>query len=681
MHLSFLRRGRSPLSPAIPSFSTPGSNDCAILLVDSVYLAGTYHITPYGSPQPSPTVEEHQTSYESCDYKSTHSSQKSLKREGHGPTEFIQQLLDTYKQVTAVTSGNAAMSYLHCLPSGQFGYTILLIDLDHHTSHSLHEASPSAAYNKSMFDSEDDTNILYGIELLKVVLKEIDLGIITNVIPIVISQNDSPQLMATCLDLGAADYLIKPVSTQVIKTLWLNSTRYKKPVPSPDSGDETMSKTSNLSVHAGNLHDIEERLNVAFSRDEWLEEMIINHYAPPFHHINITKFPRLDSIASQERMSYLRQQYSNWDFCPYDYSEDDLLRCILIAFEDSLAVPGLKNITVSNDVLHRFILAIRAAYSNPNPYHNFYHAVDVLQATYYTLNNVGLIGLPGGSMHLNKRSVDAVKRRIQDFLTPNDVFALIVSSLAHDLGHPGVNNAYMVNAQTPLALLYNDQAVLENYHTTSLFLLMKKHEFNFFGDQFTSEFKDFRKLVVNSILATDMSAHFEYIRSFTEQNKRLESSTKLDAIQEKISFCSAILKCSDISNAARSFHIASRWTECLMGELRDQAALEERMGYPIIMDPKQSDTVLAQGQVDFIGKMALPLFQVVSEMIPEMTYCIDKIKSNIVTWEKIRDHGSHTHPAMEHSDSTVSGDSAGTAASSTDAMYIDPIIPIMAETF
>ncbi|KAK9768119.1 3',5'-cyclic-nucleotide phosphodiesterase, variant 3 [Basidiobolus ranarum] len=550
MRLSFLRRGRAPPSPPLPSLKAPEANDCAILLVDSVYLAGTYHITPYGSPQPSPTVEEHQINYDSCDYSNSPGSRKSWKRECHGAAEFIQQLLDSYKQVTAVTSGNAAMSYLHDLPYSQYGCVILLIDLDHHTSNSLYEDIHSPIYNKSTVDSEKDINILYGIELLKVVLKEIDLGIISNVIPIVISRNDSPQLMSTCLDLGAADYLIKPVSTQIIKTLWLNSTKHKRPMYSPDSCDETLDNVSRLSIRAGDLRDIEERLNTAFSRDEWLEEMIIHHYAPPFHHINITKFPRLDTISSQERMSYLRQQYSDWDFCPYDYSEDDLLRCILVAFEDSLAVKGLKSISVSNDMLHRFILAVRAAYCNPNPYHNFYHAVDVLQATYFTLKSTGLIGnSDGSSSYFDQKRANVMKRRIQEFLSPNDVFALMVSSLAHDLGHPGVNNSYMINAQTPLALLYNDQAVLENYHTTSLFLLMKRHEFNFFGDQSTPEFKEFRQLVVNSILATDMSAHFDYIRAFTEQNGRLESTSSLDPDQEKIYFCSAILKCSDISNA------------------------------------------------------------------------------------------------------------------------------------
>ncbi|ORX93042.1 HD-domain/PDEase-like protein [Basidiobolus meristosporus CBS 931.73] len=680
MRLSFLRRDRSPPSPPTTTLPTPGLNDCAILLVDSVYLAGTYHITPYGSPQPSPTVEEHQISYDSCEYANESGSQKSWKRECHGAAEFIQQLLDSYKQVTAVTSGNAAMSYLHNLPSGQFGNIILLIDLDHHTSNSLYDDIHSPVRSNTPMDIVKD-NILYGVELLKVVLKELDLGIISNVTPIVISRNDSPQLMTTCLDLGAVDYLIKPVSTQVIKTLWLNSTKHKRPMYSPDSCDEAMDKVSRLSIREGDLRDIEERLHTAFSRDEWLEEMIINHYAPPFHHINVANFPRLDTISSQERMSYLRQQYASWDFCPYDYSEDDLLRCILIAFEDCLAVKGLKSVSVSDEMLHRFILAIRAAYCNPNPYHNFYHAVDVLQCTYYILRSTGLIGRPdGGSSHFDNHS-DQAKCRIQQLLSPNDVFALMVASLAHDLGHPGVNNAYMINAQTPLALLYNDKAVLENYHTTSLFLLMKKYEFNFFGDISTPEFKDFRQLVVNSILATDMSAHFDYITIFTEQNRRLGSNGGLNLNQEKLYFCSAILKCSDISNAARSFHVASRWTECLMKEFRDQAFLEKRMGYPINMNPEQTDTALANGQVEFISKLALPLFEIFGELIPEMAYCIENVKKNISTWEHIRDHGFPAKPPSDHVEDKPAGDVESNSASSTEAIYVEPMIPMMTETF
>lgn len=35
--------------------------------------------------------------------------------------------------------------------------------------------------------------------------------------------------------------------------------------------------------------------------------------------------------------------------------------------------------------------------------------------------------------------------RIQDFLRPEDIFALVVASIGHDVGHPGVNNMFLVS--------------------------------------------------------------------------------------------------------------------------------------------------------------------------------------------------------------------------------------------
>ncbi|KAK9721183.1 3',5'-cyclic-nucleotide phosphodiesterase [Basidiobolus ranarum] len=634
MRLSFLRRGRSPPSPARSSFSGgPDPNTCAILLVDSLYLAGTYHLTPYGSPQPSPTVEEYDDNFDSeeCNIPG---SRRSWKRECHEAAEFIQQLLETYKQVTAVTSGNTAMSFLHDLPPEHVGHTILLIDLDHHTSNSLFTDRRMTDKSDKSLEAESNSDILYGLELLKVVAKELELGVVSSVIPIVLSRNESPQLMGNCLELGAVDYLVKPVSTQVVKTLWLNTSRVKRQIRSPDSGDEATSKMARLNLRTGDIRDIEEKLSEVLTRDKWLEEMIINHYAPPYHHINLSKFPQLDSASTEERVIALRGILSNWEFCPYDLSEDDLLRCILIIFQDSLSMKGLKNIYMSTEMLHRFILTVRISYNDLNPYHNFYHAVDVLQASYYTLRKLGLIGKnPSYPAH----SPTGGKRCLQEFMRPNDVFALIVASLAHDLGHPGVNNAYMINAHTPLALLYNDQAVLENFHTMSLFLLMKKHGFDFFTDQSSQEFKDFRKLVVRAILATDMSAHFDYIRNFVEQKNRLATQKTLDPELERIAFSTAIIKCADISNSARPYHISERWTDSLMHEFHNQASLEASRGYPLIMNPQQSEKDRAQGQIDFIVKLSLPLFSVVAENIPEIAYCLKIMKSNIVEWESVRD--------------------------------------------
>lgn len=58
---------------------------------------------------------------------------------------------------------------------------------------------------------------------------------------------------------------------------------------------------------------------------------------------------------------------------------------------------------------------------------------------------------------------------LNDLVTPEvfhvvfnykDCFAAIVAAAIHDLDHPGVNNSYLINTSSELALRYNDQAVI-----------------------------------------------------------------------------------------------------------------------------------------------------------------------------------------------------------------------------
>ena len=53
---------------------------------------------------------------------------------------------------------------------------------------------------------------------------------------------------------------------------------------------------------------------------------------------------------------------------------------------------------------------------------------------------------------------------------------MLLAGVVHDIDHPGFNNIYMVNTKSPLAVRYNDEAVLENYHVATAFKIMFSHE-------------------------------------------------------------------------------------------------------------------------------------------------------------------------------------------------------------
>lgn len=68
---------------------------------------------------------------------------------------------------------------------------------------------------------------------------------------------------------------------------------------------------------------------------------------------------------------------------------------------------------------------------------------------------------------------------------------------------------------TAQAVLYNDRSVLENHHAASAWnLYLSRPEFNFLVNLDHVEFKRFRFLVIEAILATDLKKHFDFLAEF-----------------------------------------------------------------------------------------------------------------------------------------------------------------------
>lgn len=101
--------------------------------------------------------------------------------------------------------------------------------------------------------------------------------------------------------------------------------------------------------------------------------------------------------------------------------------------------------------MYHFIFDIYNSYHSANPYHNFRHAVDVLQASYYFLCKIGAIEPMCQDAFPKNADEKVLYPRIKDLFMPLDIFALLMASLGHDVGHPGVNNAFMVSTCTSAA--------------------------------------------------------------------------------------------------------------------------------------------------------------------------------------------------------------------------------------
>ena len=71
------------------------------------------------------------------------------------------------------------------------------------------------------------------------------------------------------------------------------------------------------------------------------------------------------------------------------------------------------------------------------------------------------------------------------------------------------------------AVLYNDRSVLESHHAASAWsLLLSDKRYNWLCHLDKAEFKRFRFLVIEAILATDLKRHFELLAEFNAKVRR-----------------------------------------------------------------------------------------------------------------------------------------------------------------
>ena len=88
---------------------------------------------------------------------------------------------------------------------------------------------------------------------------------------------------------------------------------------------------------------------------------------------------------------------------------------------------------------------------------------------------------------------------------------MLVAAIAHDVGHLGVNNAFLVKTRHDLAMIHNDKSPLENMHCSQLYEMLKKPEWNIMSTLNDSQWRESRKIILSLILGTDMAHHFDQV--------------------------------------------------------------------------------------------------------------------------------------------------------------------------
>ncbi|XP_078196739.1 cGMP-inhibited 3',5'-cyclic phosphodiesterase 3B isoform X3 [Callithrix jacchus] len=325
--------------------------------------------------------------------------------------------------------------------------------------------------------------------------------------------------------------------------------------------------------------------------DNWLTEEAQNE-----QQTNIEQEASLELILVEEYDSLI-EKMSNWNFPIFELVEKMgeksgriLSQVMYTLFQDT----GLLEIfKIPSQQFMNYFRALENGYRDI-PYHNRIHATDVLHAVWYLTTRPipGLQQIHNGCGTGNETDSDdrinhgqiayisskscSIPDESYGCLSSNipalELMALYVAAAMHDYDHPGRTNAFLVATNAPQAVLYNDKSVLENHHAASAWnLYLSRPEYNFLLNLDHVEFKRFRFLVIEAILATDLKKHFDFLAEFNSKANDVNSNgIEWRNENDRLLVCQVCIKLADINGPAKVRDLHLKWTEGIVNEFYEQ---------------------------------------------------------------------------------------------------------------
>ena len=281
---------------------------------------------------------------------------------------------------------------------------------------------------------------------------------------------------------------------------------------------------------------------------------------------------------------------------------------------------------ISLNKLGSFLYTVSDGYKESTLYHNALHGADVTQSL---------------CSFLIQTNAEAISES-----TVLDVLGLAISAMGHDLGHPGYNNNFHVNASTDLALTYNDSSCLENFHTSFLFKILHKDENNIFEKLGTQNYKSIRKRMISQILSTDMANHGEVvslirakIKSSEEElgpgNFNLLSGNEKSKFNEQQMLYNYLIHAADLGHNCKKFEICIQWVKVLCEEFWMQGDMEKSKGIPVSFLCDRDKIDVPASQIGFLRGFILTTFDCLVSMFPVTKYTIENTENNIKRWQEL----------------------------------------------
>jgi hypothetical protein len=224
-----------------------------------------------------------------------------------------------------------------------------------------------------------------------------------------------------------------------------------------------------------------------------------------------------------------------------------------------------------------------------------------------------------------------------------DRLGLLVAALIHDIGHLAVNNQFLIETGHELAMRFNDKSPLENFHCATFFELLHEESCNVLQWLTKDQMKEFRKVVIESVLHTDNAYHFGIVKDLSllvelhaellaDRSRRTEVIDFLKTQESRALINKLFLHSADISNPTKPFSICKGWAFLVMEEFFAQGDREMLLGIPVQPLNDRSKVNIPQSQLGFIEFVVSPLMALQLRLFPSFSDNCQFLVSNMIQW-------------------------------------------------
>jgi len=349
--------------------------------------------------------------------------------------------------------------------------------------------------------------------------------------------------------------------------------------------------------------------------------------------------PRMHAAGAD---GLLKRAFAGWGFDAFALAKVTDNRPLSALGMYILERSGLvDDLGLDRQKLARFLEEIERGYDDANPYHNRAHAASVLQAMHALLEQGGL----KGALAPVFRSEEGCGGQGGETLSGADLgkLACLLAAIVHDYEHPGLSNDFLVKTGHERAIRYNDRHVNEHHHAAAAFGVLLRPECNFLEHLPTQHFRQFRSLVIDLVLGTDMAQHGSILQaagealgggSGAEAEAAPAAAFEPTTRQQAMVLLQLAMKCSDLGHLALDWEVHLPWVRRLEEEFFKQGDREKAAGLPVSFLMDRSKPGASATQVGFLDHVALPLFRMLARALPGAGPVLLAIEANRQRWSE-----------------------------------------------